>query len=105
MDVRPAIAALRNERGVDALNTGEHLGYVSGVEPLQRHILEDREQPVLADLFQPLSGALAQALLAREPGRPRLAEGVACASEVETERESAPDILRRWQWRAPLRGD
>jgi len=64
----------RRDRGVDVLHAGEHLGAVNAVQPLQGDVFENRQQPVRADLLQPLARRLAQFALSSEPCPPCLAE-------------------------------
>ena len=53
-DERPAAALLRGQLGVQALDASEHLGHVRAVQPLQRDVGQDGQNPVPPGYPQPL---------------------------------------------------
>ena len=69
MNARPSVRALRGGLGVDPVDPAEHVGAVLAVQPLQRHVSDHRQDPVLAKLLQPAPGRPAQLPL---PGQPRI---------------------------------
>ena len=69
LDERPPVRALRGDLGVDPVDPAEHVSAVLAVQPLQRHVSDHRQDPVLAKLLQPAPGRPAQLPL---PGQPRI---------------------------------
>jgi len=93
IDEGAAIALLSCDLRVDALDPLEHRGAVRPAQALQRDVGQNRQQPVIADLLNPGPCGLAQLALAREPGRPGLAETDARRAGILAQHQPAPHVL------------